>query len=434
MKAQDIILAVVTAVVGAAAVFLAFWVVFLVVAVAVGMVTVAVPAATLLVAVWTVYLTALAMAAIWARTRRGAPAPVGPEDPGFQVIIPAHDEEASIGATVASVSARFAEAGLPQRIIVVADNCDDGTASVAGEAGAEVFERRNEAERGKGAALRWIHGQLCERPDWQVFVVIDADTELDPGFFEALREAYARGADATQAHYAAAEEGGHWRKSLLAVAWSVFNYLRPMGRTALGATSGILGNGFGLSRRSLDVVPFSSDSIVEDIEHALLMVEKGFVVKFVPGARVRGRVEERETSARTQRIRWESGRFQLARRWIPRLLGESGPHRWIRVEAALDLSVPPLAILAAFLCLTLALSAILVDGRLVGVNLLCAALLLFVTVTGVRLSGLPMANLAALLHVPRYVVWKLSLYAKGSFWKQNKWVRTERGDAGESKE
>ncbi len=68
------------------------------------------------------------------------------------VVIPAHNEEANVGATVASC---LDSAYDPSRfhVCVIADNCTDDTAFQARQAGAEVFERTNETRRSKGYAL-----------------------------------------------------------------------------------------------------------------------------------------------------------------------------------------------------------------------------------------------------------------------------------------
>ena len=52
-------------------------------------------------------------------------------------LIPAHNEEALIGATIRSLMNQDRK---PDRVIVVADNCSDGTVAVAKSLGVEVFE------------------------------------------------------------------------------------------------------------------------------------------------------------------------------------------------------------------------------------------------------------------------------------------------------
>ena len=66
------------------------------------------------------------------------------------------------------------------RVLVVADNCDDHTAELARRAGAEVFVRIDPDHRGKGYAMQFgLQALRANPPD--VIVVIDADclTETD---------------------------------------------------------------------------------------------------------------------------------------------------------------------------------------------------------------------------------------------------------------
>ena len=79
----------------------------------------------------------------------------------FLVAIPAHDEEGGIQATVKSCLAvdypsdRF-------EVLVIADNCQDQTATVALAAGATVLERTHPRDRSKGHALRYLFDHLHE--------------------------------------------------------------------------------------------------------------------------------------------------------------------------------------------------------------------------------------------------------------------------------
>src|SRR5687767_7881535 len=63
-------------------------------------------------------------------------ATAGPR-PRTAVLIPSHDEELGIAATVTGLRTQLAPT---DRLIVIADNCSDGTAAAARAAGAEVIE------------------------------------------------------------------------------------------------------------------------------------------------------------------------------------------------------------------------------------------------------------------------------------------------------
>ena len=98
------------------------------------------------------------------------------------VLIPAHDEAASIGATLSSLAG---QQPAPDRGIVVADNCTDDTSAIARAHGAEVFTTVGNTEKKAGALNQALRGLLGEMGDNDVVMCMDADTVLDPGFLEA---------------------------------------------------------------------------------------------------------------------------------------------------------------------------------------------------------------------------------------------------------
>ncbi len=97
------------------------------------------------------------------------------------VLVPAHNEQASIGATLDSL---LQQTQPPERIIVVADNCTDDTASVARALGAEVFETVDNIDKKAGALNQALAAHLDGLGDNDCIMIVDADTVLDPRFIE----------------------------------------------------------------------------------------------------------------------------------------------------------------------------------------------------------------------------------------------------------
>ena len=88
-----------------------------------------------------------------ARRRAGASgrqAPGPPFAPALRltVLVPAHDESLTIGATLESL---WGQARPPDQVVVVADNCTDDTADVARRGGATVFTTVGNDEKKAGA-------------------------------------------------------------------------------------------------------------------------------------------------------------------------------------------------------------------------------------------------------------------------------------------
>lgn len=94
------------------------------------------------------------------------------------VLIPAHNEEAVIAATIESV-VRLVR---PQNVHVVADGCDDDTAAVARSSGATVLELR--PGRGKAGGIEAAVEVFDIPGRFAVLLIVDADTELDRHYLE----------------------------------------------------------------------------------------------------------------------------------------------------------------------------------------------------------------------------------------------------------
>jgi glycosyltransferase involved in cell wall biosynthesis len=106
--------------------------------------------------------------------------------PRVSIILPAHNEAATIAAVV-----RDCQAAVPpsKEIIVVDDGSADRTADAAEEAGAHVL--RLGRNHGKGEALR----RGVDQSRGEILVFLDADGQDDPFEIPLLLEPLSRGAD-----------------------------------------------------------------------------------------------------------------------------------------------------------------------------------------------------------------------------------------------
>jgi cellulose synthase/poly-beta-1,6-N-acetylglucosamine synthase-like glycosyltransferase len=313
-------------------------------------------------------------------------------------------------------------------VVVIADNCDDGTAPAAGAAGARVLERRDPERRGKGYALDFAFRTLLAE-DYAGFAVIDADTLADANFLSSVRRHLGSGSQVVQARYTVLNGSASPRTALAELALAAFNVLRPRGRVRMGWSAGILGNGFALRRTALEQVPYTATSVVEDLEYHLQLIDAGIRVGFADDTTVRGDMPSAARGADTQRARWEGGRLRMLREHSPALAGLILSGRLRYLEPLADLLLLPLgyhviALLAATL-LGAALGA--------GPGLVLAATGLAVVATHVlvalRVGGLPWRRLLILARVPAYLLWKLRMVgAIATTARRNSaWVRTTRG-------
>ena len=105
----------------------------------------------------------------------------GRDTPVITVIIPAHNEAAGIGETLLSLQNQTI---IPDRIIVVADNCTDQTEAISLAAGAEVVPTVGNTDKKAGALNFVLAGLLPEAAPEDMVLVQDADSQLSRDFIE----------------------------------------------------------------------------------------------------------------------------------------------------------------------------------------------------------------------------------------------------------
>jgi cellulose synthase/poly-beta-1,6-N-acetylglucosamine synthase-like glycosyltransferase len=102
-------------------------------------------------------------------------------------LIPAHNEEKLIGATIQSLMNQDRK---PDRIIVVADNCTDKTVEVAKGFGVEVFLSVNNDKKKAGALNQVLEKILPSMGENDTVMIMDADTVLRQGFLSAAAKRF----------------------------------------------------------------------------------------------------------------------------------------------------------------------------------------------------------------------------------------------------
>jgi cellulose synthase/poly-beta-1,6-N-acetylglucosamine synthase-like glycosyltransferase len=364
-------------------------------------------------------------------SRRTPPPRLGAPRLRFDVVVPAHDEETGIAATVHSLRAVDYPPDL-RRIVVVADNCRDATAARAREAGARVIERTDPDRRGKGYALALAFSWSLSDGFADAIAVVDADTVVTGNLLAAFAARLESGAVAVQARYGVRNAGASWRTRLLAIAFALFHDLRSIARERLRCSAGLRGNGMCFGVQLLRDVPHDAFSIVEDVEYGIRLGLAGHRVHFAAEAEVLGEMVPGADASRSQRRRWEGGRLRLARAHLPTLVRRGLSQRdRVLLDLAADLAVPPLAFLGASAVggLALALVARWAAGGpmaapwLWGASLV--ALCLYVA-RGWWLSSTGLAGLLSLARAPAYLAWKIGLALSRRDPAAREWVRTER--------
>jgi cellulose synthase/poly-beta-1,6-N-acetylglucosamine synthase-like glycosyltransferase len=346
------------------------------------------------------------------------------------VLVPAHDEEALIRRSVRSLTEQTYPRELYD-VVVVADNCTDDTAAVAASAGATVLVRTEPEARGKGYALSWALERVLADGSPDAVVVVDADSVAVPEFLARLAAAYERGSPAVQGESLLEEEGSR-AASLRAAAFLLVNRTRPAGRAVLGLACHLAGNGMLFARELLRAQPWDAFTSAEDVEYWIKLRRAGVAPAFAGGAILYSPTAPTSEAAAAQQLRWEGGKLHVARAQIPELLVAAlRSRRPSLLDAAVELAVPPLGLLAAA-----ALAGTIVAGVLFGADVVpfwsavpwfvaLAAIPLYV-VLGLRAAHAPASAYRALAAAPALVATKLTRMHRLFTFRADSWVRTER--------
>jgi cellulose synthase/poly-beta-1,6-N-acetylglucosamine synthase-like glycosyltransferase len=379
------------------------------------------------------YLALLTAAAIPRRRRRAFQAPTT----RFAVLVPAHDEEAVIGDTLSAFH-RLEYAEDLFEVHVVADNCSDRTANIVRDAGWFVHERDAPDHPGKGPALNWLFDRLDDRAEaFDVAVIVDADSVVDRAFLAAMDDAFQTGAVAAQGYYSVRDPSDSISASLRYAALASRHHLRPLGRCRIGASAGLYGNGMAFDWSTLRRRRWTGH-LVEDAELQMeLLLNDGILITYVPEARVEAEMPASLQAATGQNERWERGRLQLVRRYVPRLTQRfvtgDGDRRIAYVDAIADHLLPPLSVLAVMQVANIcgdAAAALLGNRRAprrLAIGLLAGATLAAHVLVGLRSVEAPPVVYRSLIGAPKMILWKTHVWANALLSRREvTWTRTQR--------
>ncbi|HZM17000.1 MAG TPA: glycosyltransferase family 2 protein [Candidatus Krumholzibacteria bacterium] len=380
----------------------------------------------------TVYYSGLCLVALCLAGRRQLALPSNPAS-RFVLVIPAHDEEEALPETLHACAALEYPHSLYD-VLVVADNCSDGTASVARALGARCLERQDPAQRGKGYALAWAFRHL-ESEDFDAVVVLDADCSLDPRALRVFDARLQQGAQAVQAAYVATNPTESPISYVVALGRHLENNFFYAPKTPLGLAVLLRGTGMVLRKEVLARLPWRAHSVAEDVEYSLDLVENDVPVVFEASVAVWSRFPASRQQLGVQRSRWAGGNWELARRRALPLWWAGWRRRSLaRLDAAWTLVVQsrPFVLLELLAVLLVAMAAVWLrpDGTsraLLVVALALLGLQLLYLAFGILHYGLDRRRFALLLRSP-FALGRLALISLRGLAGSGRdvWARTPR--------
>jgi cellulose synthase/poly-beta-1,6-N-acetylglucosamine synthase-like glycosyltransferase len=381
-----------------------------------------------LLAILAVPVLVLLVQALVAFPALGKAPPVDRRRPRIAILVPAHNEEAGLPATIASLIPQL-QAG--DRVLVVADNCSDGTAAAALRAGAEVRERSNQQLRGKGYALDF--GVQCLAEDApEVMIIVDADCIVSAGAIDRLaRTAMMSGRPVQALYLMHAPPGSGLMKKIAEFAWIVKNLVRPLGFFRLGLPCQLMGTGMAFPWSTISSASLANGHIVEDMKLGMDLAKAGTAPLFCPHAMVYSMFPASAAGTDSQRTRWEHGHISMIVSEAPTLIAQgllrgSGA----MLALALDLCVPPVALLMLLVMAGFAVTLLFAllsgeVGPLMLASITAAALGLAILLSWWR-YGRQTLSVRNLMMALLYIFWKIPLYLRFFVNRQVEWVRSKR--------
>jgi cellulose synthase/poly-beta-1,6-N-acetylglucosamine synthase-like glycosyltransferase len=265
----------------------------------------------------------------------------------FAVIVAAHNEEQVIAQLVENLHVLNYPRELYD-IFVVADNCMDRTAQLARAAGAIVYERFNREQRGKGYAMEWMFNKLFRlKRKYDAVVVFDADNIVHPAFLLEMNNRLCKGEQVIQGYLDAKNPNDTWIAGTFAISFWVVNHIWHLAKYNLGLSSVLGGTGMCISTEVLHKFGWGATCLTEDMEFTMKVLLKGIPTTWAHDAIV---YDEKPLTFRQswkQRKRWAQGHFDIAGRYIPRMIVEGIRRRDIRIlDGVLHLLQPHFLLLS----------------------------------------------------------------------------------------
>ena len=332
------------------------------------------------------------------------------------VLVFANNEAAVITSSLQSVNEAL-EAG--DAIHVIADNCQDDTATLAAEAGADVFERSTGDASGKGAAIRWYIQQAgASLDEFDLLVVLDADDRVPPDFIRKVKDGFnsdvvfqclVQPVDYQHSHLG----------TLIALSEKHEQQTIDSIRSFLGWPVRLRGTGMVIPPALLQQVAADVDTGVEDLAISLLMTAAGIPIRRNNLAVVFDPKPSGSVPASRQRARWFRGQwiaFWRYRRQVGKLFRQ-GKKSWALLDA---LFMKPRWLVDAF-CLLAGLLLLKIAWWLAAFFLLRVLVDVVVLLWTIFRSSERWNYLKAILHLPGFI-WMWLRGIALSFQK-NAWLR-----------
>lgn len=347
----------------------------------------------------------------------------------FAIIIPAHNEELLLARLLQSINKQRYPSGL-FKAIVIADNCTDGTAKIGKENGAIALERFDKLNRGKGYAIKYALENINIKK-YDAMFIIDADSVVDKDLLKELDILIQEGKIAIQCYNGVFNHDDSWFTRMLDVSRTISNEIFHPAKVKLGFSSYLMGNGMCFSTTLLKKYGWDAFTIGEDWEYYARLISSGEIIAFANKARVYHQESSSLKQATSQRMRWSSGRFEIALKYGVRLFYKGLLERDLKkIEASFPLILPNPSLGMNITILFFALSFLVTPSSRSFFNVWSLSLMLIqagIFMIGIAYTEKKFKKLLSIFIAPVFLGWKMGIDLLSLIgFRRKEWVRTER--------
>ena len=267
----------------------------------------------------------------------------------FAVIIAAHNESAVIGQLLQNLQSLDYPKTLYD-VFVIADNCDDNTAEIARGYGSIVCERTHPTKKSKGFAMEWMFERLFKmEKKYDAVVVFDADNLVHPRFLMEMNNRLSKGDRIIQGYLDAKNPYDTWVAGTFAIAFWVIDHISHLAKTNIGLSAVLGGTGMCITTDVLERYGWRATCLTEDMEFTMKSLAEGIKTTWAHDAIVYDEKPLTFMQSWRQRKRWAQGQFDVAHRYIPKMLREGIKRRDIRIlDGCLYLLQPHFLMISTF--------------------------------------------------------------------------------------
>lgn len=347
----------------------------------------------------------------------------------FAIIIPAHNEELLLSRLLHSINKQYYPSQL-FKAIVIADNCTDSTAKIGRENCAHVLERFDNLNRGKGYAIKYALENINIK-EYDAIFIIDADSVVDSNVLKELGRLIQQEKVAIQCYNGVFNHDDSWFTRMLDVSRTISNEIFHPAKEKLGFSSYLMGNGMCFSTTVLKKYGWDAFSVGEDWEYYTRLISSGEVVAFANKARVYHQESSSLKQATSQRMRWSSGRFEIALKYGVRLFYKGLLERDLKkIEASFPLILPNPSLGMNMTVLFFAMSFFITSAQRFFFNAWSLSLILIqigIFIVGAAYTEKKLKKTLSIFIAPLFLVWKMGIDVLSVFgFGKKDWVRTER--------